>query len=89
MMYGSMNFVEWYEIGCTTLMAGDCPTFFPLPSLTPGSEHYVDAHGPMPTHVHKSGGKGGDQAQVGVWTEVSVLAVTLESVSFYVVTTET
>jgi len=69
-LYGSMDFVSWYKIGCTTLMAGDCPTFFPLPSLTPGSEHYVASHGaPMPDHVHKSGGQGGDQTQVGIWTD--------------------
>lgn len=71
-MYGSKDFVNWYKIGCTTLMAGDCPTFFPLPSLTPGSEHYVARHlqdGPMPDHVHKSGGRGGDQVQVGQWVD--------------------
>ena len=68
-MYGSKDFVSWYKIGCTTLMAGDCPTFFPLPALTPGSEHYVESHGPMPDHVHKSGGRGGDQVQVGQWTD--------------------
>lgn len=68
-IYGSMDFVSWYKIGCTTLMAGDCPTFFPLPALTPGSEHYVASHGPLPTHVHKSGGHGGDQVQVGTWTD--------------------
>ena len=68
-MYGSKDFVNWYKIGCTTLMAGDCPTFFPLPALTPGSEHYVESHGPMPDHVHKSGGRGGDQVQVGQWTD--------------------
>ena len=46
------------------MMAGDCPSFFPLPGLTPGSEHYVAQHGPLPDHVHKSGGHGGDQTQV-------------------------
>eukprot|EP00937_MAST-01D_sp_MAST-1D-sp2_P004367 g4367.t1 len=71
-LYGSMDFVEWYKIGCTTMMAGDCPTFFELPKLTKGSEHYVARHvrdAPMPDHVHKSGGKGGDQTQVGNWAE--------------------
>eukprot|EP00966_Prymnesium_polylepis_P203801 4721608-Prymnesium_polylepis.1 len=71
-LYGSMDFVSWYKIGCTTMMRGDCPTFFPLPSLTPGSEHYVARHladAPMPNHVHKSGGRGGDQTQVGVWVD--------------------
>ena len=33
-LYGSMDFVSWYKIGCTTMMAGDCPTFFKLPKLT-------------------------------------------------------
>ena len=72
-LYGSLDFVSWYKIGCTTLMAGDCPSFFPLPALTPGSEHYVPFHlansGPLPDHVHKSGGKGGDQTQVGAWVD--------------------
>lgn len=71
-MYGSMDFVNWYKVGCTTMMAGDCPSFFPLPALTPGSEHYVAKHlkdAPMPDHVHKSGGPGGDQTQVGNWVD--------------------
>ena len=69
-LYGSMDFVHWYKIGCTTLMAGDCPTFFPLPAITPGAEHYIQSHSsPMPDHVHKSGGPGGDQVQVGQWTD--------------------
>eukprot|EP01052_Picozoa_sp_SAG31_P017374 SAG31_NODE_1186_length_9492_cov_70.124987_4_plen_118_part_00 len=50
-------------------MAGDCPTFFKLPKLFPGTERYLDAHGPLPDHVHKSGGRGGDQFQVGTWTD--------------------
>ena len=50
-------------------MAGDCPTFFTLPKLFPGTERYLDAHGPLPNHVHKSGGSGGDQFQVGTWTD--------------------
>jgi sucrose-6-phosphate hydrolase SacC (GH32 family) len=68
-VYGSKDFVSWYKVGCSTLMAGDCPTFFPLPKLFPGTEHYLDAHGPLPNHVHKSGGRGGDQFQVGTWTD--------------------
>jgi len=72
-LYGSMDFASWYKIGCTTMMAGDCPSFFPLPKLTPGSAHYVGRHlrggAPMPDHVHKSGGKGGDQTQVGNWVD--------------------
>ena len=58
-----------YKVGCSTLMAGDCPTFFKLPKLFPGTERYLDAHGPLPNHVHKSGGHGGDQFQVGTWTD--------------------
>ena len=71
-MYGSLDFVSWYKIGISTLMAGDCPTFFRLPRITPGSEHYIERHlqdGPMPDHVHKSGGIGGDQVQVGQWVD--------------------
>ena len=56
--------MSWYSVGCSTLMAGDCPTFIPLPKIFPGSETYLEDHGPLPNHVHKSGGKGGDQFQV-------------------------
>jgi hypothetical protein len=67
-VYGSKDFLSWYKVGCSTLMAGDCPTFFPLPKLYPGTERYLDA-APLPNHVHKSGGHGGDQFQVGTWTD--------------------
>lgn len=68
-MYASKDFITWEKVGCTTMMAGDCPSFFPLPGFTPGSEHYVAQHGPLPDHVHKSGGHGGDQTQVGNWVD--------------------
>ena len=78
-LYGSMDFVSWYKIGCTPMMAGDCPSLFPLPSLTPGSEDYIDRHlndAPMPTHVHKSGGARGDQMQVLALALTPTLALT-------------
>ena len=44
-----------YKKGCTTLKLGDCPTFFPLPSLTPGSEAGLtdQQRADMPNWVHK------------------------------------
>jgi len=65
-LFGSMDFVNWYHIGCTPLQKGDCPSFFPLPSITPGSEHYLESHGdPLPNYVHYSG----DVMQLGTWTD--------------------
>eukprot|EP00037_Helgoeca_nana_P013172 m.121009 g.121009 ORF g.121009 m.121009 type:complete len:666 (-) comp21872_c0_seq1:287-2284(-) len=66
-IYGSLDFKTWYKVGCTTLLLGDCPTFFPLPSLTPGSESSV-GHDNLPNWVHKAG-SGNDQVQVGVWAD--------------------
>ncbi len=63
-IYGSMDFKTWYKIGCTELLLGDCPTFFPLPALTPGSS----AQGPLPNYVHKAGSPH-DLIQVGTWTD--------------------
>lgn len=75
-IYGSMDFVEWYKVGCTTLRMGECQMFFPLPKLTPGSERYLAAHGDLPNYVHKSGGQHAgavdeqqDYLQVGTWTD--------------------
>jgi hypothetical protein len=69
-IYGSMDFKSWYKIGCTTLLLGDCPTFFPLPSLTPGSiEGLTEAdYAAMPNYVHKAGSNR-DQVQVGTWVD--------------------
>eukprot|EP01047_Picozoa_sp_COSAG01_P110170 COSAG01_NODE_39006_length_482_cov_0.793734_1_plen_157_part_10 len=32
-IYGSIDFVSWYKIGCTALPAGDCPTIFKRPAF--------------------------------------------------------
>ena len=55
--YGSMDFKTWYKVGCTTLPAGDCPTLFPRPALTPGSTDGMSAAeiAALPTHVYKAG----------------------------------
>jgi len=63
-IYGSKDFVTWYKIGCTTLRLGDCPTFFPLPPLTPGTVNTTT----LPTHVHKAGSNN-DVVQIGTWTD--------------------
>ena len=67
-IFGSMNFREWYRIGCTTLSLGDCPTLFPLPPLVPGSADGISKDG-LPTHVHKAGtlGFSPDCVQIGDW----------------------
>eukprot|EP01079_Euglenida_sp_SAG-EU17-18_P005775 gene5775-1028_t len=62
--YGSMDFVTWYKVGYTELRLGDCPTFFPLPKLTPGTAN----PGKLPNWVHKAG-SGNDQIQVGTWED--------------------
>ena len=69
-IYGSKDFKSWYKIGYTTLKLGDCPTFFPLPALTPGSGAGLSAAGlaALPNWVHKAG-SGNDQVQVGTWTD--------------------
>ena len=56
-IYGSKDFVSWYKVGCTTLPAGDCPTLFPRPALTPGSTDGMSAAeiAALPTHVYKAG----------------------------------
>ena len=69
-IYGSTDFRRWYKVGCTDLLQGDCPTLFPLPRLTPGSEVGLTAQAlaAMPTHVHKAG-TAGDHARVGTWVD--------------------
>ncbi|CAE7947125.1 CWINV4 [Symbiodinium sp. KB8] len=67
-IYGSMDFVQWYKVGCTSLQAGECPSLFPLPKLTPGSERYLETQGELPNYVHKAGA-GPDRLQVGTWTD--------------------
>ena len=78
--YGSKDFKAWYEVGCNALRCGDCPTFFPLPPLTPSaggsSEAAADADrhvlgGALPTHVHKAGQAAGvnDGLEVGTWVD--------------------
>ena len=54
-IYGSKDFQTWYKIGFTTLKLGDCPTFFPLPALTPGSGDGLSPAelAALPNWVHK------------------------------------
>eukprot|EP01052_Picozoa_sp_SAG31_P021454 SAG31_NODE_1660_length_7599_cov_3.194800_9_plen_211_part_00 len=56
-IYGSMDLVSFYKIGCTALPAGDCPTLFPRPSLTPGSAEHLSEQelAKLPSHVYKCG----------------------------------
>ena len=59
-VYGSMDFKHWYYIGVGFTSGGadkngaggDCPSFWPLPRLTPGAGTAPNASAPPPTHVH-------------------------------------
>lgn len=61
-----MDFRSWYRIGPQPgFPGGECPSFFPLPSITPGSGPAPAGAG-LPTHVHKAS-HGGDWMQVGTY----------------------
>ena len=59
-VYGSMDFKSWYFIGIgftnggqdANGAGGDCPSFFPLPKLTPGAGPAANASASPPTHCH-------------------------------------
>jgi len=63
-VYGSMDFKEWYYIGLGFTNGGkapqggggDCPSFFKLPPTTPGAGPAPNASAPPPTHVHMVAG---------------------------------
>jgi sucrose-6-phosphate hydrolase SacC (GH32 family) len=65
---------KWYLIGKSAdLRECDCPSFYPLPAATPGTEEAYAAAaaqgvGGLPTHVHKTS-CGGDWWQLGTYTE--------------------
>ena len=65
---------KWYLIGeSADLRRCDCPSFYPLPAATPGTEEAYAAAaaqgvGGLPTHVHKTS-CGGDFWQLGTYTE--------------------
>jgi beta-fructofuranosidase len=64
---GSNEFASWQRdpAGDFFFPSGECPSFFSLPRLSPGSSA---AGLPMPTHVHKCS-HSGDFMQVGSYTE--------------------
>jgi len=65
-IYGSMDFKEWYVIGKQPgFPGGECPSFFPLPKTTPGAGPAPSGAG-TPTHVHKAS-HGGDWMNVGTY----------------------
>ena len=67
MIMGSMDFKSWYRIGAQkTFPQGECPSFFPLPSSTPGAGPAPAGAG-TPTHVHKASHGGKDWMQVGTY----------------------
>lgn len=59
---------KWYEIGVNKdFRTCECPSFYPLPAATPGTEQLYDqlkASGALPNHVHKTS-CGGDWWQIG------------------------
>ena len=61
----------WRLVGDTTFPAGECPSFFPLPPLYPGTA--AGTGDALPTHVHKRGhgspGCDGDCMTLGTWSD--------------------
>eukprot|EP00928_Gymnodinium_smaydae_P002170 TRINITY_DN10765_c0_g5_i1.p1 TRINITY_DN10765_c0_g5~~TRINITY_DN10765_c0_g5_i1.p1 ORF type:complete len:596 (+),score=64.51 TRINITY_DN10765_c0_g5_i1:57-1790(+) len=52
-IFGSMDFKNWYMISQQKgFTPGECPSFFPLPRITPGAEPPAPGV-PVPTHVYK------------------------------------
>lgn len=71
-LYGSTDFKTWYTIGKqANFTQGECPSFFPLPSATPGTRTAKGA-GTLPTHVHKYSAGGQDWMKVGTWSDGAV-----------------
>merc|ERR1740121_2701544 len=71
-IYGSMDFKTWYKIGPQPRFPrGECPSFFPMPPITPGAGPAPDNAKPY-THVHKSSHGGKDWMQVGTYVENGV-----------------
>jgi len=67
MVFGSMDFKDWYRIGKHPgFQGGECPSFFELPRDTPGAGAAPGAE--RPTHVHKSSHGGQDWMNVGTYT---------------------
>jgi sucrose-6-phosphate hydrolase SacC (GH32 family) len=62
---------NWYEIGTSKdFRQCECPSVYPLPDATPGTEKEYDtmkAAGTLPTHVHKTS-CGGDWWQMGTYS---------------------
>ena len=49
-IYAAADFTgDWHLVGDTPFPSGECPSFFPLPRLYPGTT----STGTLPTHVHK------------------------------------
>eukprot|EP00912_Choanoflagellata_sp_UC4_P000980 UC4_evm2s607 len=69
-LYGAKNpsFSSAHKIGYTNMDAGECPSLYPLPKLSPGSEPIDN----MPTHVHKWGCQPyKDCYDIGNWTDAT------------------
>eukprot|EP00940_MAST-03C_sp_MAST-3C-sp2_P000798 g798.t1 len=67
-LYGSRDSTFRYarRIGFTNLPAGECPSLFPVPPLSPGTTPVLN----MPTHVHKWGCQPyKDCVEIGFWHE--------------------
>ena len=71
-IYAAKEFTgEWHLVGDTPLPSGECPSFFELPALYPGTSNPTGAQ--LPTHVHKRGhgspGCNGDCMTLGTWVD--------------------
>lgn len=67
-IYGSMDFKTWYEIGTQAQFpGGECPSFFPLPNTTADAGP-APVGAATPTHVYKTSSSGRDWMMVGSYT---------------------
>ena len=57
----------WRLLGDSPLVAGECPTLFPLPPNYPGTSATTTE--PLPTHVHKWSHDGVDYIRLGNWSD--------------------
>eukprot|EP01052_Picozoa_sp_SAG31_P039954 SAG31_NODE_5666_length_2394_cov_1.342919_1_plen_672_part_10 len=74
-MYATMDWRVFYKKGCARLPGGDCPSMFPLPELTRGSELGLTKKQieNLPNFVHVSGDKHNDDHCVpGLWTDSTI-----------------
>ena len=95
-IYASRNFKNWSFVGHTNLPVSECPSLYPLPPLTPGTQ--ASPGQPLPTHVHKwahwhqfgrwvDGAPGVGDGLAGLWTTMRGATVNISNCGRYSRTT--